>query len=357
MSLAKKHLETVVQAEPEQPVGYTMVWDMVKNVRPPQWLIKGHLEADSLALIYGPPKCGKSFLAIDWACCIASGREWKGHRTKTGTVFYIAGEGHAGLSRRFLAWMQTNGVEASRLRIGVTPTAIPLMNLEAAMTVEHTIHRMAEAHGAPSLIVVDTLARNFGGNENATEDMNRFVQHVDQIRRPWNATALVVHHTGKDEASGPRGSVALRGAIDSSYSITRDAAGAVVMEAIDMKDAPPPPSMAFSLKVAELPEIREEDGSPSTSCYLDLLAGYEPVRKSKSSAGKGKNQTRMLEALRKLYREAEARLEGTDREPRIDIETLKEASGLTDRRRFSEARQALEKQGAIRVDHPHVYLT
>jgi hypothetical protein len=38
------------------------------EMRRPDWLLRGMLERDTLALIFGDPGSGKSFLAIDWAC-------------------------------------------------------------------------------------------------------------------------------------------------------------------------------------------------------------------------------------------------------------------------------------------------
>ena len=48
------------------------------------------------------------------------------------------------------------------------------------------------------MIVIDTLARNFGaGNENSTEDMNRFVASIDRyLREEFGSAILLVHHTG-----------------------------------------------------------------------------------------------------------------------------------------------------------------
>ncbi|MDV7400135.1 AAA family ATPase, partial [Arthrospira platensis SPKY1] len=37
-----------------------------------QWIIEGYVEADSLAQVFGDPGCGKSFVAIDMACSIAT---------------------------------------------------------------------------------------------------------------------------------------------------------------------------------------------------------------------------------------------------------------------------------------------
>ena len=69
------------------------------------------------------------------------------------------------------------------------------------------ILKLQDHYGAPpQMIVIDTLARNFGaGNENSTEDMNRFVASIDRyLREEFGSAIVLVHHTGHDAASRAR---------------------------------------------------------------------------------------------------------------------------------------------------------
>src|SRR5699024_4965434 len=76
----------------------------------PDWLLRGTLERDTFAMMFGDPGSGKSFLAIDWACRVATGAPWRDYAVKAGTVAYIAGEGQHGLVRRFRAWQHHHDV-------------------------------------------------------------------------------------------------------------------------------------------------------------------------------------------------------------------------------------------------------
>ncbi len=61
----------------------------------------------SFVALYGPPASFKSFIAMDIAECIASGRPWLGKEINgTGPVLYIAGEGHGGIGARIAAIKQ-----------------------------------------------------------------------------------------------------------------------------------------------------------------------------------------------------------------------------------------------------------
>jgi hypothetical protein len=165
----------------------------------------------------------------------------------------------------------------------------------------------------PGLIVVDTLARNFGANENDSEAMSVFIAHLDEIRAPFKATALVVHHSGKDEARGPRGSTVLFGAIDASYVVTRDELGMVSLTPEAMKDSALPPVQVFGMTPVALP-IESQDGREVSSCVLSLFgADYKPPQRGK--AGRGKNQTRALMHLNRLYEQHQERVERSGRDP------------------------------------------
>ena len=61
--------------------------------REQSFVIKGLLPEQSFVSMYGPSGSFKSFLALDWACHIASGIDWDQHKVIQGAVLYVAGEG------------------------------------------------------------------------------------------------------------------------------------------------------------------------------------------------------------------------------------------------------------------------
>jgi len=46
------------------------------NLPQPEPIIEDTLDARTVALLSGRNSTGKSFLALDWSCCIATGRPW-----------------------------------------------------------------------------------------------------------------------------------------------------------------------------------------------------------------------------------------------------------------------------------------
>ena len=96
------------------------------SIPPPQPLVDGILYLDSLAWLHGKPGHGKSFVALDWAGCVATGAPWQGHEvTSRGTVVYLAAEGVAGVRQRVRAWEERTGIAMDGVRFSssTTPTA------------------------------------------------------------------------------------------------------------------------------------------------------------------------------------------------------------------------------------------
>ena len=201
------------------------VADLILGARAPQWIVKHYLEANSLAVIYGAPATGKSFVAIDIACHIATGKPWLEHGLikQSGAVYYIAGEGHNGLARRFAAWQLHNERQIPRDKLYISHTAIQAVDESSAKAASNEIdNRIAGGAPKPLLVVIDTLARNFGGNENDAKDMASFINHLDKyLRVKYGCCVLIIHHSGH-QSDRARGSTALKGAVDIEYGLKLD---------------------------------------------------------------------------------------------------------------------------------------
>ena len=68
------------------------------------YLVKGLIPREGLIVIWGPPKCGKSFWTFDLAMHIALGWRYRGRRIVQGPVVYVACEGAHGFRARIEAF-------------------------------------------------------------------------------------------------------------------------------------------------------------------------------------------------------------------------------------------------------------
>lgn len=270
-------------AEPARKFEFFPVGEMVAHLKPINWLVRSIIERDSVISFYGPPGAGKSLAAQDIACSVATGTPWHGHQVHQGAVFYLAGEGFNGLARRFRAWGEDRQEDLAEAPLYVSKSSAALTDpLDAARVVSAVEDLVAGFGIIPAIIVIDTLARNFGAaDENSTADMNRFISHVDgMLRQRWGCCVLIVHHSGKDSNRGARGSTALRGAVDAEYEVSREEGGPVRMVCRKMKDADIPAPLAFTIEGVKLP-LLDEDGEPVFGPVLCPSEYEEPEPETK----------------------------------------------------------------------------
>lgn len=345
-------------ANDESVFGFVSAGELMARLKPISWLVKGYVETDSLALVFGEPGHGKSFLALDWGACVATGIDWHGHPTRQGAVFVVAGEGHNGIARRLKAWELARGVNLAEAPLFISHASASLADWGSACEVVRAIEKLAKDAGqAPALIIVDTLSRNLGpADENSSADMAAFIRHLDAMRQQWQATVCVVHHSGKDKAKGARGSTVLKGAVDAEYSIAKDEAGVVCLEATKMKDAELPGMQTFKLVSVKLP-LLDDEGRDVPGAALEVIQDYQPTARGKS--GRGKNQTKALAALRALYEERrdQSAADGTDPAKVLidDWRDVLAGEGIT-RQRFHDVKSSLERAALVKLQPPYVEL-
>lgn len=314
------------------------------------WMVDGYIEADSLDLIFGEPGCGKSFISIDIGCCVATGTPWHGHAVKQGMVIYIAGEGHNGLARRFKGWEKLHGVSLANAPIYKSHRAAQLYDKSSAIDVAEAVKAIAEKENAiPRLIIIDTVARNMGGDENSTQDMNLFIEHLDGLlRHPYKAAVLCVHHSGKASPGQARGSTALRGALDAEYQVEMDQSSKmIVLSNKKMKDGEVPQEKRFSIRQVGL-GVMDSEGEEIKGAALETVDISGLVEQAKDMAVTlTKNQRTAIKALEGLF--YRKRKDGDD--VPITFDDWREAAignGVA-RNRFYEAKDALVAKGKVIV--------
>ncbi len=269
---------------PARPFKFIPVADL--KYRAPEYIIDELFETETMGLIFGDPGCGKSFLAVDIALSVATGAQFHGRKTRQGSVFFIAGEGHNGLARRFAAWSQARGVSLVGVPMFKSERAAQFLDGASAKSVADAVAALSAQHGSPALIIIDTLARNFGaGDENNTKDMSEFVAAIDELKARFpGCSVLIVHHSGHAEKQRARGAMALKGALDTEYRIEKEGSAMKLINT-KMKDAEPPQDMFFSFIQVDLDGIAksavlEATGAPErkhrqTPTQRMAMATYE----------------------------------------------------------------------------------
>ena len=255
--------------------------DVLKDAAAPVWVVKGFFERDTINLLYGESGAMKSFLAINLGMHVALGDEWAGRKVDGGPVFYLAGEGLGGMARRIKAFRRAykGDKDVSSAPFFLASRPVQLDTKVGALEVINAVKTMADAHGIPKMVVIDTLATSFGGgDENSTKDMTTYLSHVAAIRTAFRCAVLLVHHTSHAVKDRPRGAYALIAGVDNSFQVERDdyirdnvRSMAVVMRSPKkMKDWVAPPDTWFRAKPVDIGV--DEDLQPVTSISLEFNA-------------------------------------------------------------------------------------
>ena len=84
-----------------------------------------------------------------------------------------------------MAYQNLHGYDLKKSKFHFSTRGAQLLNDDESLILRDEILKLQDHYSeAPRMIVIDTLARNFGaGNENSTEDMNRFVASIDRYLR------------------------------------------------------------------------------------------------------------------------------------------------------------------------------
>jgi hypothetical protein len=271
---------------------------------PVEWLIEGVIPKKAFVALYAPPASFKSFVALDIAECIATGREFLTKQVKhQGAVLYIAGEGHGGIGARIKAMKKHHSTPAGapvfflRKQINLRSSATDIQDLIQAVDDIQATHDIQF-----ELVVIDTLARAFGGgNENASEDMGAFITAAGAIQGRYNCALLVVHHAGKDATKGLRGHSSLLGAVDTELEIIRiEDAPKGILHISKQKDGEDGQRYGFQMITVELSTtLLGFDNVSSLAVEVDSeVDAYRPnATPPPDRTGAGHNQRLALTAL------------------------------------------------------------
>jgi KaiC/GvpD/RAD55 family RecA-like ATPase len=336
--------------------GFSLVPVGALELREPQFLIADLIEEGALVQIFGEPGAGKSLIAYDMAACVAAAQPFHGRAVaKSGPVIVLAGEGHNGIKRRFAAWEKLTGRSLDEAPLLVSQSPAQLLDPASVKEVALQVDEVAGRHGNPVLVVVDTLARNFGpGDENSNRDMSEFVAVLDALKARYGCTVLLVHHSGHGEAGRARGASALRAAVDAEFSVRKAGAGALAVSCTKMKDAPETPDFAFTIESVALGLTA--DGQPITGPALRETA--PPVKSSAKPLSAG--QKLAVQAFHAARSKAGAtNADGIHAEKwRAAFYKISTADSEDSKRKaFNRARADLQKAGVLLVEDDFCTLT
>jgi hypothetical protein len=262
--IARREPSNVVKPKPKSSFTFIDFKDVRLN-RAPRYLVRDVLPREGIAVVWGPPKEGKSFWLFDLCMHVALGREYRGKQVRQGVVVYGCFEGVGGFEARIEAFR--------RERLDDAGADVPFVLMPGALDLIKRHKELIAAMRAnmegvsPAIIVLDTLARSLVGSESSDEDMAAYIRAADAIKDAFGCCVAIVHHCGHDRTRF-RGHSSLLGALDAEISVTRKDDGGVIMTEVErMKDGRE--GETFQSVLREIDLGADDDGIPITSCVVE----------------------------------------------------------------------------------------
>lgn len=178
----------------------------------PSWLVTSLWGEQAVGFIGGTPKSCKTWLALELAVAVASGRPCLGRfavRDPGHVLLYTAEDSAADVRRRVAAIASARKLDLDRLAVGLIGE--PMLQLDRPSHQQRLSATLETIK--PKLLVLDPLVRLHRGDENSASDVSALLAYLRGLQREHGVAIAVVHHIRKSASPGQPGQ-ALRGSGD-----------------------------------------------------------------------------------------------------------------------------------------------
>lgn len=205
-----------------------------RDVPPRNWLVRDLVPSGTVTLLGGDGGTGKSLLALQLACAVATGGQWLDRQLSGGGVVFISAEDDdAELHRRLDDIVQASDIRFSDLdRLTMRSLAgedALLAHLDRASGVLSPSPLYADLNRRledekPALLVLDTLADLFPGNENDRAQARHFIGLLRGLAIRHDCAVVLLAHpslSGLNSGSGTSGSTGWNNSVRSRLYLER----------------------------------------------------------------------------------------------------------------------------------------
>ena len=194
-----------------------------KTPPPPQIIDKGILPYDSILLLHGSPKAGKSILACNFALSLSAGINWFDFEIKRPykTLVIQAEVNYFEERERFRVMLR--GGEYDNSLDNMEFSDGQGIDLLSDAGIKFINEKLVEYR--PELVIIDPLKDYHTKDENSNTDMAVFMQRLRHLVNAFHISIILVHHSKKNNegygGSNIRGASNIFGSVDSVVELKK----------------------------------------------------------------------------------------------------------------------------------------
>jgi hypothetical protein len=274
--------------------------EFITNFVPPDYLIDGLIQRRFIYSMTGPTGEGKTSVALLLALFVDRGWKLDNREIDKGKVLFLAGENPDDVRMRWIKLLDDMKVDPDEVNVFFVPGSFTLSN----KGLRDRIMKASEANGPFSLIIVDTSAAFFEGDD---ENVNtQMMAHAKMLRGlidliAGNPTVIVTSHPVKHfsrENMIPRGGGAFLNEMDGNLTCMK-VDGTMVTElhwqgkfrGIDFG------AISFRLEVGKTDKLKDSKGRHIWTVIARSIT--EKERDAAEDTGQ-KNKAQLLAAMAKI---------------------------------------------------------
>jgi hypothetical protein len=195
--------------------------EFVSGFVPPDYLIDGILQRRFCYSLTAQTGVGKTAVAMLISALVSTGSNLGEFDVEKGSVLYFAGENPTDVQTRWLGLTYALRIDPNAADVHFVPGARPLSQIAEAITAE-----IARKALNPSLVVVDTAAAYFEGDEeNSNTQLGAFARQLRSLTLlPGGPCVLILCHPTKratDDDLIPRGGGAFLAEVDGNIALVK----------------------------------------------------------------------------------------------------------------------------------------
>lgn len=207
-----------------------------KDVPEREWLVNGLIPANTVTLLSGDGGTGKSLLALQLAISVAVGPDlpWLDRKIEQGPAFYIGAEDDSEEMHRrmnditFGQMIKIRDLDHLHLsslsgKDALLTVVEPRTNVLHPSPLWLKYVEAIQAH-QPKLVVLDTLADFYPGNENDRAQARQFISQLRKVCVEQRTTIVLLSHpslSGMAAGTGTSGNTAWNNSVRSRLYMTR----------------------------------------------------------------------------------------------------------------------------------------